>query len=219
MATDSTHVRSRSLGGEIMTTILINAVAPLVVFNQLRPHMSELHALMVAALLPLVENVIMLVRHRRLDAFGSFVLGGMALTGVLVALGGSPKLLLVRESLLGCGIGIAMLGSLLLPRPLAYYLAGHFIAGSDDERRRRFRERWALLAFRRLIRHLTLVVGLATVLEAAVRTYLVFHLPTARFLGVSPFIHYGLVAIIVAWVIRYTRQIRQTTGLQLFSLS
>jgi hypothetical protein len=141
MATATTPSAGGSLGSEILTSILVNAVAPLVVFNQLRPHMSELHALMVTALLPLVENIIMLARHRRLDAFGSFILGGMALTGVLVALGGSSKLLLVRESLLGCGIGIAMLGSLLLPRPLAYYLSGHFIAGSDDERRRRFRLR------------------------------------------------------------------------------
>ncbi|MBV9280367.1 MAG: hypothetical protein JOZ41_09835, partial [Chloroflexi bacterium] len=95
----------------IVATLLINGLGPLVVYSQLSPHMSQIRALLCTALVPVVENVFTLTRHRRLDAFGVFVLVGLVLTGALVLAGGSPRLILIRESLLGGAFGLAMLAS------------------------------------------------------------------------------------------------------------
>jgi hypothetical protein len=174
---------------------------------------------MCTALLPLLENVYTVAHHRRLDVFGAFVLSGLVLTSALVLLGGSPRLILIRESLLGGAFGIAMLASMLFPRPLLYYLVGHFVAGNDPVKRQKFDAKWASKDFRVFIQLMTLVIGVGTLVEAMVRTYLVFHLTTVAFLKVSPFVHYGIVAAIVLWVIASARHVSLTTGRHPFSLA
>jgi intracellular septation protein A len=174
--------------------------------------MSEVHALMWTALIPMAESLFAIARFRKLDAFGLFVLSGIVLTSVLVLLGGSPRLILIRESLLGAAFGVTLLVSLLFPRPLLVPLVGHFVAGYDQERQRRFNDKWHSADFRQFIYVLTVVIGVATLVEATVRSYLVVHLSTLAFLRVSPFVHYGLVAAIVLFVIGYERQMYERTG-------
>jgi intracellular septation protein A len=209
----------RQTGNPIVLSLLINALGPLILYGQLRPHMSEVHALMCTALIPLVENMITLGRYRKLDAFGVFVLTGIVLTTTLVLLGGSPRLILIRESLLGAAFGIAMLVSLVFPRPLLFSLVGHFVAGYDPEKRDKFNIKWASADFRRFMYLLTVTIGVGTLLEATIRTYLVFHLSTLEFLRVSPFVHYGIAAAIVLWVIGYERSMFLRTGQHPFALN
>jgi hypothetical protein len=76
-------------------------------------------------------------KARRLDALGNLVLLGIALSIIMMALGGSPRILLVWESLVSWMIGIAFLLSLLRERPLIFYLARATIAreqGGDAKR-------------------------------------------------------------------------------------
>jgi hypothetical protein len=43
-----------------------------VLYKLLQPHMSTLHALLIVAVVPGLDSVYGLLRHRRLDAFGVF---------------------------------------------------------------------------------------------------------------------------------------------------
>ncbi|XLM21574.1 hypothetical protein MKD33_05940, partial [Chromobacterium piscinae] len=56
-------------------------------------------------------------------ALSMMVLLGIALSLLAMLLGGGEKMLLLRESLLSGLFGVAFLLSLLLPRPLVFYLA------------------------------------------------------------------------------------------------
>jgi len=62
------------------------------------------------------------------------------------------------------------------------------------------------------MRKLTLVIGIACLVEASIRTYLVFNVHVANFLKISPLVHYGLVGAIVPWVITSERRMFETTG-------
>ena len=107
----------RHLLHHVLPSLLVNGVAPFVVYTLLHTHISQLHALMVTALVPLADGVVGLVRQRRINAFGALVFLSLVLSSLLVLVGGSPRLILVRESALSGVFGVLMLLSLFWPQP------------------------------------------------------------------------------------------------------
>jgi len=198
----------RDIQREIIRSILLGGVAPFLIYSLLRPHMSEFSALIIAALAPLLQNAVSLARKRTLDIFGAFILAGIVISVVLVLMGGSPKLLLIRESFVTGAFGLVFLLSLLYRRPLMFYFARHFSTADDPQQREEWSARWAYPYFRFVMNLITAVWGVATVIEAVARGYLVFKLPTQSFLAVSPFVQYGIIGVTIAWTVWYARRAR-----------
>ena len=167
---------------------------PVVLYKLLQLLMSTLHALLIVAVVPSLDSAFNLVRHRRLDAFGVFVFVGLLLGAAIVAVGGSPRFILARESLLIGAMGLALVASVVvLPRPLMWYLLVPFVAGNEAEGRERFGADWEEhAAVRRSWRMLTLVFGAGTLLEAAINTFLAFSIPIATYLVVSQVVRYAI---------------------------
>lgn len=184
----------------VIVTLLINGALPWLLYVWLSNYMSSLSALSIATIIPLVDTLYHLLRHRKLDAFGSLMLFTLVLTIAVVALGGSEKLLLIRESLITGAVGLAFLLSLLFARPIMFYLAMRF-AGSPD-----FAGNWQFGYFRFVLRLMMLVWGVILVAEAAVKVFLVFQLSTAQFLAVSNFILYGFIGAAILWTVAYRRK-------------
>ena len=195
-------------------TLLLNFVLPVVLYKLLQPHMSTLHALLIVAVVPGLDSVYGLLRHRRLDAFGVFVFVGLLVGAAIVAVGGSPRFILARESLLIGAIGVVLvLSVVVLPRPLMWYLLVPFVAGSEAERRKRFWADWEEHgAVRRSWRMLTLVFGAGALLESAINTVLGFSISIATYLVVSQVVLYVIVAGLVLWLVEYVRRFRRATG-------
>ncbi|MNV54309.1 hypothetical protein D3C71_1464970 [compost metagenome] len=188
---------------QIILTVLLNALLPWLVYLLLIRYFSSFMALSAAAFLPLVENIIYLVRFRRLDTFGSLMLGSFVLAALLALMGGDERLLLVRGSIVTGAVGAAFLLSLLLNRPLIYGLAKRFVS---PETAARYEEGWHKPQVRRVFRIMTAVWGAALLLEAAVRTLLVYTLPVAVFLGVSNLVFYGFIGAAAVWTWVYRRR-------------
>ncbi|MCY9670055.1 hypothetical protein M5X11_35035 [Paenibacillus alginolyticus] len=183
----------------IILTLLINGIIPWALYVWLSNYMTSIAALSVATMVPLVDNLVHLIKHRKLDAFGSLMLFTFILTLVLVALGGSEKVLLIRESLITGSVGLVFLGSLLFHRPLMFYLAKRFIGNPD------FVHNWQYEYFRYVMRLMTFVWGVILLLEAAVRTTMVFQLTTAEFLALSNLVLYGFIGAAIAWTVIYRK--------------
>lgn len=196
----------RHIARQALPSLLINGVGPLVVFSLLRPHMSDLHALLVTLVIPLGEGLITLIRHRRINAFGAVVAASITLGVATALVSGDPHMLLARESLLSGVFGILMLVSLLGPQPLVYYLAGHFIAGHDEGRLREYRSKGRSEWMRRFFRLLTLVWGIITLGDGLLNTVLAFQLPIPTYLIVTPAVRYGVMAIALAWTITHAHR-------------
>ncbi|UJF33911.1 VC0807 family protein [Paenibacillus hexagrammi] len=183
----------------VILTLLLNGIIPWGLYVLLSKHMSGLAALSIATLIPLAENLIQLLKHRKLDAFGSLMLFTFVFSIVLVAMGGSEKLLLIRESFITGAVGLIFLGSLLFPRPIMFYLASRFVGGVD------FEQNWKYAYFRKIMRLMSFVWGIMLSLEAIVRTVLVFELSTAQFLAISNVVMYGFIGAAVAWTVVYRK--------------
>ena len=103
--------------------------------------------------------------ERQVDS--GFVLFTIGLAVGLVALGGDPRLYLIRESFITAGVGLAFVLSNPLPRPLGFFFARYFMAGNDQARLAWVNDRWQTSAsFRNAIRFSNIVWGLGFVLEA-----------------------------------------------------
>ncbi|WP_246309947.1 VC0807 family protein [Paenibacillus alginolyticus] len=170
----------------IIFTLLLNGIVPWVLYVWISDYMSSFTALSLATMVPLADNLVHLIKHRKLDVFGSLMLFTFVLTLVLVALGGSERILLIRESMITGAVGSIFLGSLLFHRPLMFHLAIRFIGNPDYE------GNWQYGYFRYVMRLMTFVWGMIVLIEAAVRNAMVFQLTTAQFLALSNLVLYGL---------------------------
>ncbi|NWK76843.1 VC0807 family protein [Aquitalea sp. LB_tupeE] len=178
--------------------LLANFLLPWLCYRWAQPQWGETAGLIASSLPPIAWSVVELLRFRRIDALSVMVLGGIALSLLAMLLGGSPRILLMRESLLSGLIGLAFLLSLLLPKPLLFYLARATVARESAEEEWRFDVRWQEPAFRRGIRQLTLLWGAGLCAETLLRALLIWLLPVERFLILSPFISYGIMGLLLA---------------------
>lgn len=205
---DSNFNSKRKLIQTIVFSVVLNGVVPFVIYSILSGKMSEVAALSIAAIVPALDNLVSLARHRKLDVFGSFMLAGLVVGVGVVFFGGDPKLILIRESFVTAAFGLVMLGSLLLPRPIIFYFAVHFSA--DEAAKTELLEGWTHPYFRFVMYFLTTVWGVSLVAEAIVRTLLVFVIDnTSEFLAVSPFVQYGMLGATIAWTVWYANRSRK----------
>ncbi|WPP41585.1 VC0807 family protein [Paenibacillus hunanensis] len=192
----STVLKSR----KILFNLIINGLIPWLGYVWLAPHIGSLLALSIVMMIPLIDNLIHLARHRKMDVFNGLMLAGFVLSLVMVLMGGSEKLLLMRESLVTVMIGLAFLGSLLLKRPLIYHMASRFSKGVDPERN------WEYPYFRQVMRRLTLLWGVALVVEAGLKLLLINVLSTSQMLAISSPLFYAVIGLAIVGTIVYKRR-------------
>jgi hypothetical protein len=138
-------------------------------------------------------------------------IGGIVISMIAVTLGGSPKLLLIRESFFTGAFGVACFVSLAAPRPLLFYFARYFAAGRHPVAIAEFNKGWERPGFRRVIRVMTLVWGASSLLEFGIRVALVYTLSPSVVLVVSPIVLGALVIGTIARTFAYGKRARART--------
>src|SRR5579864_4185815 len=103
--------------------IALNAIFPLVLYRLSKRYFSpsEFTALVVATTFPIGKSIFDVAKRRQIDPVSVIVLLGIGASAVALLAGGSPRLLLMRESFFTALFGLACFGSLLLPRPMMFY--------------------------------------------------------------------------------------------------
>jgi len=189
----------------VIVSILINGLVPVVVYNLLLGHFSSFVSLLLATLVPLLDNLYHIVKYRKADAFGLFMLTGFILSLLAFLLGGSEKLILMRESLVTGILGLIFIGSLFYSKPLIYHFAIRFSANDESDQKGKFANNWAFSYFRFVIRLMTAVWGIALLAEAVIKSILVYELSTSAFLAVSQIIFYSVLGVTILWTVIYRR--------------
>jgi hypothetical protein len=189
--------------------LAVNFLLPWLAYRLARPHMDETGALIASAVPPIAWSLIELARFRRVDTLSVMVVAGIVLSIAAMALGGSPRMLLLRESLVSGAVGVVFLLSLPMRRPLIFFLARATVAREMEGGAARFealwRERPALVSAMRLM---TLVWGVGLTGETALRAWMALTWPIERFLVVSPFIGYGIYSALALWTVWYRKTMR-----------
>lgn len=167
---------------------------------------SDLTAIAIATGFPVVSVVSTALRRGRVELIGVLVLvaliGGLAISFATQ----DVRFALMRAVPGAALIGIACLISLATRAPLMFFIARQFTAGDDPEKIAAWNERRVNSAgFRRAMRVLTLVWGLAFLAKAALWTISALILPTSAALLTGPVIGFGTFAALMALTIAYAR--------------
>jgi len=169
---------------------------------------SELTALVIATTFPLGKSIFDLARLGQVDPVSIVILLGITTDGVALLFGGGPRLLLVRESMFTGVFGFACFVSLLLPRPMMFYFARHFMAGADPQRQARFNAAWQLPAVRFSHRLITTVWGCVFAGELILRIILIYNFSAAAVLIISPVLLGTLTVATMIWAFSYGYRVR-----------
>jgi uncharacterized membrane protein len=194
--------RTRSVLTDLLLTVLVNGCLPYLIYAMLKGNVPGVTALLLATLPSLAENGVRLLKHRKLDMFGMLMLATFVLAAAIALLGGSERMVLVRESFVTGAVGCCFLLSLLFGRPLIFHLAGRFVKNAGAAL---YEERWSFPYIRFVFRLMTGVWGVMLLTEAAVRIALAYRLTIPAFLAVSNFIFYGFIGAAAAWTYLYRK--------------
>lgn len=193
------------------SSVVINIALPFLIYWALTTYTSTsgILALVLSGVPSLLESIVEVIRRKRIDLLSGLVLASIVISILTVALGGSQKIYLIRESFFTVGFGLIFLASLFFPRPLSFYFARHFATGNHPQNILWFDSLWRYQEFRHSMRVTSVVWGIGLLIEAALRTFLVMVLSTGQFLLISPFVLYGIIGLLVAWMFLYSRQGRK----------
>lgn len=193
----------------IILSVVLNGVIPFFIYWGLThfTSVSQFVALVASGIPSLAESIVGIILRRRIDFLAGIVLTGIGVGLIITFLGGNPKIFLIRESFFTVAFGLAFLVSLLLPRPLMFYIARHFASGNDAASVANFN---SSRQNERFFRVMSAVWGVGLLLEAVVRVSLILTLSVEQFLAISPFVLYGIIAALFIWTFRYGRTSRQS---------
>ena len=163
-------------------------------------------ALSATAIFPLASTLGGWLRERRPDTLGIISLVFIAAGLIATLVTGNPRLTLMKGSLLTGAFGLAFLGSLLLPRPLAFYLGRQMMTGGKAELIARWDALWQYPRFRYGNRVVSVIWGGGLVLEALLRILLALSLTTSMFLLLWPLISFGIYGALLVWTVSYARR-------------
>ncbi|MDR5836867.1 VC0807 family protein [Caballeronia sp. LZ034LL] len=197
----------------LLLELVANLLLPWLAYRLALPHWGDVGALYASAAPPLVWSLAEFARSRRVDALSALVLFGIALSIVLLALGGSPRILLVRESLAAGATAIVFLFSLLFDRPLIFYLARATVTREQENGAERFEAYWNESAgLRRSLRLMTLVWGIGLTAETALRFWFAWTWPVERYLVVSPVVSYTVYGGLLSWTFWFRARLIERQG-------
>jgi hypothetical protein len=186
--------------------ITVNFMLPFVTYTVAQPALGDGHALALAALPPLVWASLEFARTCRIDALSLLVLAGSGLSLLAVAAGGNARVLQLREQLVAAVIGLVFLASAALKKPLIYQLARARMKRRPEPEAASFEALKDNPVFRRAMLTMTVVWGVALVVESAVCCALVFVVTIRHYLIVSPIIGYSTTGALSAWSFWYARR-------------
>jgi hypothetical protein len=194
----------------LLRTLIVSVALPLIAVQLLlRRDVPPVEALAIAAIFPLAEALLGLVRARRADPIAMLSLLAILLGLATSGLTNNPAFAVAKESLFTTVFGLLFLGSLLTSRPLIFRLGRQYSTGGDPAEIAAWDARWEHPLFRRTIRIMTAVWGCALLFEALVRIVVAFALPVATSTIVSPAVAVGVLTGLFVWTGAYGRAVRR----------
>ncbi len=181
-------------------------MAPWAVYEALDGRFGDVKALIASAFPPLVWSGYELVKTRRLDAISVVVVASILFTLAATAMGGSARLIQIRDALVTGAVGVIFLLSLLLKRPVIFYLARATMARHTAEAAADFERVWGKPDVPKLLKMLTAVWGAGLLAQTAVMCWLAYIWPIGRYLLVGPVIGYGIFGLLMIWSLWYLAQ-------------
>jgi len=196
----------RANGPKALFEVAVNFALPFLIYAGARERLGDVHALMAASAPPLAWSIAEFALRRRVDALSLIVLAGILLSGIAFLGGGGVRFLQLREQLVTAVIGLVILGSAAIGRPLIYQLAKARVRRQSAAEAGSLETLRDHPAFRRAMMVMTLAWGVAMVAVSAACGALVFVLSIKTYLIVAPIFGYASLAAMTGWTFWYARR-------------
>ena len=190
----------------LIPELAANFITPWAVYELLDPHFGDVFALIASAIPPLLWSAYELAKTRRLDAISIVVVASILFTIGATALGGSARLIQIRDALVTGGVGVLFLFSLCLKRPIIFYLARATMARNTVEGAEDFEAVWCKPGVPKILRLLTAVWGCGLVGQTATMCWLAYIWPIGRYLLFGPVVSYGIFGLLMIWSLWHLAQ-------------
>jgi hypothetical protein len=181
-------------------SLTVNALCPFILYRVLQSHFpsDSVMPLLYATIFPVIGLILSLVRKRTFDAIAILAMTGLAFHIVVTLLARSVGIALVVRSLDGAFIGLALVISALIGRPIILLVAKQLVAGGSSER---------AASLNRAIDNdgprtfftITLVWGICLIAMSGLHVVLALKLPPADFLLISPVVGLVTIMALLAW--------------------
>ena len=190
---------------------IVDGLCPFLVYYFVRKHTTEFAAIGWSTAPPALNSVLTLIRKRHVDIIGVIVILGLLASLALLLFGGSPRLLLVRDSLITGVIGLVFLVSLLFPRPLLFHVLRQLTTAHDPAEAAAWDTDYDHSRFKFGLPRMTAVWGVMLVGEALLRTVTALnpHVSVRLFLAVWPVVNLGMYVGTMLWSFSYGRRVQE----------
>jgi hypothetical protein len=141
------------------------------------------------------------LRQRRLDPFALFLL---ALFGAGLAVSfitGDARFILAKDAAGSCTTGLVFLGSCLIKRPIAYYAAQRFARSAGSAQDEEFQATARSDLMRARWYRVSLVWGIALLLDVSLRVAAIYLLPIGLAANLSQVLMVTVYTLLMLWTI------------------
>jgi hypothetical protein len=191
--------------GSILFSVVVNAVFPYLIYRALAPKFpsGSVVPLLVSTIFPLFGLSFSIWRRRSADYIAIISLVEISASIIVTIVAQDVRLALIARALQGTITGVFFLATIVVGRPLFYYVARQFVAASSPKVSADFeaahkRDRG------RTFRALTALWGVGTILVSLVNLAIAMNLPPATYLLVAPIISIGMNVVMIVFTIRYS---------------
>jgi hypothetical protein len=168
---------------------------------------SDSTAYFVAGIGPLLGGLAVWARARELSGASLAILAFMLLSTVIAVVGShDPDALLYKDAVSTGLVGLIFGGSLLFPRPLAFYFGQRYMTDGTHTGMEEWRAMWRYRAFRHGNYAVTAVWATVYVIEAAIKAYVIHSNGFAAayaWTQVLPWVATGVAAVLTIALNRY----------------
>jgi hypothetical protein len=215
-ATSTQGYEPKSALKSVALSLFINAVLPFVIYKVLEPHFpsGSVMPLLYASSFPVLDLAFGLIRKRSVDAIAVIALFGIAWSVSSVLFAGEIRLAMIYGATQGYVIAAVFFGSMLIGKPVLFFIFRQFAAGNDLDARVRFgvvneKDGW------RTIRIATVVWTVGILVLTTISLTLARLLPPATYILTNNVINIAVNIALVIWSIRFVRPRLTRVGMQM----
>jgi hypothetical protein len=193
--------------GALFKSVLINMVAPALLYRLAAPHFSaqSLAPLAISGLPPILWLAFSVFKLKAVDFLGLFAAENVAVSMAALVLAHSEREALIGRSMQNVVLAAVFLASLALARPMVFHMARQLSTGNDPAKRESFERAAAQPGAMGTYRALTWGWTAALLIKAAMSFYLGGHLTTKSYLVASPVWDLASDTLLLTWTILFGR--------------
>lgn len=185
-------------------SLTINALCPFLLYRVLQSRfpVNSVTPLLYATIFPVIVLILSMLRKRTVDAIAILAIVGLGFHVIITLLARTVGIALVVRSLDGAFIGLALIISALIGRPIILFVAKQIVMAGGSEQAASL-NRMVENDGARTFFTITLVWGICLMAMSGLHVIVALKLPPAEFLLVSPVVGVLTIVALLGWTGRY----------------